>query len=114
MIGVIIGLIILCMCCAVCCVLCGDDVDNTGAKGETLPDEEDKRYIQCNMRLSSYYKSHCSATTEAMENMEFPGNQSTAEGGEILMPPPYSLPPYTIPMPIDIPDTSHASTGDAP
>ena len=49
-IGVIIGLIILCiicMCCAVVCYeLCGDDVDNTGAKGETLPDEEDKRYIQ--------------------------------------------------------------------
>ena len=46
-VAVIVGLlIILCICCAVCCVLCSDNVDNTGAKGETLPDEEDKRYIQ--------------------------------------------------------------------
>ena len=48
-VAVIVGLlIILCICCAVCCVLCSDNVDNTGAKGETLPDEEDKRYIQGN------------------------------------------------------------------
>ena len=31
-------------CCAVCCgAFCSDNVDNTGTKGETLPDEEDKR-----------------------------------------------------------------------